>query len=98
LLSIENDDITIHKTLSDIWTDAYVGCELTGKFFLVPKTNKSFEIESLASSDPSVIEITDIDYDNNTYKAIAKKEGSAKLRIITENYGSCTTMRIDVRY
>lgn len=97
MLTINDDNITYHNfSTGKFYMETQVGCNISGRWFLVPYTDKDFEIESLASTDPSVIEITSIDYENKTFRAKAKKKGVTKLKVSTEKYYSSTTANIEV--
>lgn len=65
-------------------------------YFLLPESNKTISVESVISSNPDVIKIISVDKTNKTIEALAQSPGDAKITINTSDYGSSTTLKINV--
>ena len=72
--------------------------EFQCKYHLVPE-NQTIDIGSVEvySTDPEVIKILNVDEDKCIINAKALKEGEAKIRVITQDYHSSTTLYIEVK-
>lgn len=88
---IDEDDNTYHyHVLAESYMVTKENCEITGRYFWLPSTPKDSDIQKIASSDNDILEVTDYDYDNCTFKAITKQAGEAKIKVFLndENYSS----------
>lgn len=92
-----NDNVTKHGTDRDFWIETRNVDTITGKYFLIPLSETKLNINSLYSTDPDVIEITDIDTDNYTFTAKLKKTGKAKIRIEADNSPMASSLRIEIK-
>lgn len=83
-VSINTDENTIiYDKLSYIQTK--VDAEFTGKYFWLPFDPKDSAIQNVVSTDDNTITITNIDFDNQTFTALAKQTGNAKICVIKNN-------------
>ena len=80
-VSINTDENTIRN---NNWTyiRTKVNSEITGYYFWLPFNPKDPSIENIISTDDNIISITNIDYDKQTFTALAKQTGTAKIRVV----------------
>ena len=95
-ITIDEDANTVFVKTSGPHLETSVGTTITGKYTIIPDNNVFAEIIYLKSLDNSIIEITDIDVFNKTFKGIVKKQGSTKIVILTKEYSSSTSLIIYV--
>ena len=78
--------------------ETYKDVEFQCEYSLTPE-NDSIKIGSVDvySTNPEVIEILSVNEDKYLIKAKAIKEGRAKIRVITKEYHSSTSLYIDVK-
>lgn len=94
----ESNSVIFHSGLgTNNYFETSVNSEITGKYFLVPDKDDKIEIEYLKSTDDSIIEITEVNKSNYSFKAIAKSAGNAKITVKTKSYGSSTSLVIIVK-
>lgn len=80
-VSIKADDDTItNKNWTYIKTK--VGAEIHGYYDWIPFDPKDPSIENVVSTDENIISITSVDFDKQTFTALAKQSGTAKIRVI----------------
>ncbi len=93
---VENSDIKYLDYPPHLATTKNI--TFTCEYKLVP-SNDSIKIGHVKvySTDPEIIEILNVDMDNYIITAITKKEGTAKIRVVTENYNSSTSLYIEVK-
>lgn len=79
---------------AEIYTEQ--GLVFYGEFFLIPETDKIIDDVYISSSDENILSIKSIDLINNKFSVFAKNKGLAKIDIKTSNFGSSTTLLINV--
>lgn len=83
-VSINTDENTIFYDKSS-YIQTKVDAEFTGKYFWIPFDPKDSAIQNVVSTDDNTITITNIDFDNQTFTALAKHTGTAKIHVLVKN-------------
>ena len=101
-VSVQTDNITtfnekiVYPNKIVIWIDTKNNTELKFNYFLLPISDIAIDITDIYSTNPDVITIKSIDYDNRIITAKAINLGDSKIIIRTKSHSNCSTPTIFV--